>query len=164
MTTSTAPAAITPMTAPTVSRVNFFKAVPKAFKALNGFDLAANEGLDPGLVELIHIRASQINQCGYCVQAHAADACKAGESEERLHVLPVWREARALFTEREQAALALTEAVTLIAEHRVPDDVYAQVAAHFDEVELARLIASICVINTWNRIAISTGMTAEASA
>ncbi|WP_246567435.1 carboxymuconolactone decarboxylase family protein [Streptomyces flaveus] len=141
-------------------RLNFAKSARKAFRALIGFDAAAREGLDPALVELIQIRASHLNHCAYCLHMHTNDARKAGESEDRLHMVAVWREARHFFTEREQAALALTEAVTLVADRGVPDDVYAQAAAQFDEQELAQVLALIFAINTWNRIALSTGKVA----
>jgi len=139
------------------TRVNFARAAPKAFKALIGFDIAAREGLDPALVELVQIRASQLNGCGYCLHMHWSDARKAGESDERLTMVTLWREAPHLFTEPEQAALALTEAVTLIAAGGVPDDVYARAARHFDEATLARLLALVFTINVWNRVAIATG-------
>jgi AhpD family alkylhydroperoxidase len=145
------------MTNDNSTRINFAKTAPKAFKALIGFDAAAREGLDPALVELVQIRASQLNGCAYCLHMHTSDARKAGESEERLHMVAVWREAANFFSGREQAALALAEAVTLIGQAGVPDEVYARAAAHFDEDELARLLALIFTINTWNRIAISTG-------
>jgi AhpD family alkylhydroperoxidase len=138
------------------NRVNFAKTAPKAFKALIGFDAAARAGLDPALVELVQIRASQLNRCAYCLHMHTSDARKAGESEERLHMVALWREAASFFTEKEQAALALTEAVTLISEDGVPDDVYARAAGQFGEEELAQLLALIFTINTWNRIAITT--------
>ncbi|MFC5249688.1 carboxymuconolactone decarboxylase family protein [Streptomyces nigrescens] len=141
-------------------RVNFAKAAPKAFKALIGFDAAAREGLDPALVELVQIRSSQLNKCAYCLHMHTTDARKAGESEERLHMVAVWQEAPHFFTPKEQAALALTEAVTLVAQGGVPDAVYQRAAAHFDEPELARLLALIFTINTWNRLALSTGKVA----
>jgi AhpD family alkylhydroperoxidase len=139
----------------TNSRLNFAKTAPKAFKALIGFDAAARAGLDPALVELVQIRASQLNRCAYCLHMHTSDARKAGESEERLHMVAVWHEAGPFFTEKEQAALALTEAVTLI-HGGVPDDVYARAAGQFGEEELAQLLALIFTINTWNRIAITT--------
>jgi AhpD family alkylhydroperoxidase len=138
------------------NRVNFAKTAPKAFKALIGFDAAARAGLDPALVELVQIRASQLNRCAYCLHMHTSDARKAGESEERLHMVALWREAASFFTGKEQAALALTEAVTLISEDGVPDDVYARAAGQFGEEELAQLLALIFTINTWNRIAITT--------
>ncbi|MEU1849079.1 carboxymuconolactone decarboxylase family protein [Streptomyces sp. NPDC019990] len=137
-------------------RLEFAKSAPKAFRSLVAFDAAAREGLDPALVELIQIRASHLNHCAYCLHMHTNDARKAGESEDKLHMVAVWREARHFFTEREQAALALTEAMTLVADAGVPDDVYAQAASHFEEGELAQVLALICAINTWNRVALST--------
>ncbi|MGX1269295.1 carboxymuconolactone decarboxylase family protein [Streptomyces phaeoluteigriseus] len=142
------------------SRPDFAKSAPKAFRALVGFDAAAREGLDPALVELIQIRASHLNHCAYCLHMHTNDARKAGESQDRLHMVAVRREARHFFTEKEQAALALTEAVTLVADGGVPDDVYAEAAARFDDRELAQVLALICTINTWNRIALATGKVA----
>ncbi|MER6569523.1 carboxymuconolactone decarboxylase family protein [Streptomyces sp. NPDC001093] len=142
------------------ARLDFSKSAPKAFRALIGFDAAARAGLDPALVELIQIRSSLLNHCAYCLHMHTNDARKAGESEDRLHMVAVWREARHFFTPREQAALALTEALTHVADAGVPDTVYAEAAAHFDEEELAHVIAMICTINTWNRVALSTGKVA----
>ncbi|OIJ89152.1 carboxymuconolactone decarboxylase family protein [Streptomyces colonosanans] len=156
MTTQTT---VTPVTADLTEtpRINFAKAAPRAFRALIGFDAATREGLDPALVELIQIRASHLNHCAYCLHMHTNDARKAGESEDRLHMVAVWREARHFFTPREQAALALTEAVTLVADAGVPAEVYAQAADHFTDEELAHVLALILTINTWNRIALSTG-------
>jgi AhpD family alkylhydroperoxidase len=142
------------------TRLDFAKSAPKVFRAIVGFDAAAREDLDPTLVELIQIRASHLNHCAYCLHMHTNDARKAGESEDRLHMVAVWREARHFFTERERAALALTDAMTLIADAGVPDDVYARAAAQFDERELAQVLALICSINTWNRVALSTGKVA----
>ncbi|MCK8432460.1 carboxymuconolactone decarboxylase family protein [Streptomyces sp. D2-8] len=156
MTTNTS----TNSTEVTATRLEFGKSAPKAFKALIAFDAAAREGIDPALVELIQIRSSHLNHCAYCLHMHTNDARKAGESEDRLHMVAVWREARHFFTEREQAALALTDAMTRIADAGVPDDVYAQAAAQFDEWELAHVLALICTINTWNRVALSTGKVA----
>ncbi|MEG8280847.1 carboxymuconolactone decarboxylase family protein [Streptomyces sp. AHA2] len=144
----------------TAPRPEFAKSAPKPFRALVAFDAAAREGLDPGLVELIQIRASHLNHCAYCLHMHTDDARKAGESEDRLHMVAVWREARHFFTAREQAALALTDAVTLVADAGVPDDVHAEAAARFDERELSRIIALICTINAWNRVALATGKVA----
>ncbi|MFE5139547.1 carboxymuconolactone decarboxylase family protein [Streptomyces fagopyri] len=137
-------------------RLDLAKSAPRVFRALIGFDAAAREGLDPALVELIQIRSSHLNHCAYCLHMHTNDARKAGESEDRLHMVPVWREAGHFFTERERAALALTEAVTLVADGGVPDDVYARAAAVFDDQELAHVLAVILTINTWNRVALAT--------
>ena len=104
------------------------------------------------LVELIRIRASQINHCAFCLDMHIAEARKAGESEERIALLAAWEEAAGFYTEKEQAALALTEAITVLTEGFVPDAVYDRAAAHFDEGELAHLIAVIVAINNWNRV------------
>ncbi|MFF8018165.1 carboxymuconolactone decarboxylase family protein [Streptomyces sp. NPDC007929] len=146
----------------TAARLDFGRTAPKAFRALIAFDAAARDGLDPALVELIQIRSSHLNHCAYCLHMHTNDARKAGESEDRLHMVAVWREARHFFTERERAALALTDAVTLVADTGVPDDVYARAAAQFEERELAQVLALICTINTWNRVALATGKTAGA--
>ncbi|MFB7505825.1 carboxymuconolactone decarboxylase family protein [Streptomyces broussonetiae] len=142
------------------ARLDFARSAPKVFRAVVGLDAAAREGLDPALVELIQIRASHLNHCAYCLHMHTNDARKAGESEDRLHMVAVWREARHFFTPEEQAALALTEAVTLVADAGVPDTVYAEAAAHFDDGELAHVLALILTINTWNRVALSTGKVA----
>ncbi|MGR8010878.1 carboxymuconolactone decarboxylase family protein [Streptomyces hypolithicus] len=146
-------------TTSTTARLNFAKAAPKAFRAVIGLDAAAREGLDPALVELVQIRASHLNHCAYCLHMHTTDARKAGESEERLHMVAVWKEARNFFTDKEQAALALTDAVTRIADAGLPDEVYAEASAHFDDQELAQLLALIFTINTWNRIALATAKT-----
>jgi AhpD family alkylhydroperoxidase len=138
------------------ARLDFAKTVPKVFRAVIGLDAAARAGLDPTLVELVQIRASHLNRCAYCLHMHTTDARKAGESEERLHMVAVWHEADHFFTDRELAALSLTDAVTRIGDAGVPDEVYDRAAAHFDEEELAHLLALIFTINTWNRIALST--------
>ncbi|MGW0839958.1 carboxymuconolactone decarboxylase family protein [Streptomyces sp. NPDC002787] len=155
-TKATTGSAEAPAAAATAPRLDFAKSARNVFRALIGFDAAAREGIDPALVELIQIRASHLNHCAYCLHMHTNDARKAGESEDRLHMVPVWREARHFFTAREQAALALTEAVTLVADAGVPDDVYTEASAHFDDTELAHVIALILTINTWNRIALTT--------
>jgi AhpD family alkylhydroperoxidase len=157
---SVSPTGVSPTGHPHAPRLDFAKAAPRAFKALIGFDAAAREGIDPALVELVQIRASLLNGCAYCLHMHTTDARKAGEDEARLHMIGVWREARNFFTGKEQAALALTEAVTLVSAGGVPDDVYAEAGRHFDEPELARLLALILTINTWNRIALSTAKVA----
>ncbi|ARF57045.1 carboxymuconolactone decarboxylase family protein [Streptomyces gilvosporeus] len=129
---------------------------PQVFKAMIALDAAAKRGLDPVLVELIRIRASQINHCAFCLDMHIAEARKAGESEERIALLAAWEEAAGFYTEKEQAALALTEAITVLTEGFVPDAVYDRAAAHFDDDELAQLIATITTINAWNRFAVTT--------
>lgn len=113
-----------------------------------------NSGLEPLLIELVKTRASQINGCAFCLHMHTRDARARGESEERLYLLDAWRESP-LYTERELAALAWTEAVTLISQTRVPDAVYKEVCRHFSEEELVKLTHLVATINVWNRIAIS---------
>jgi AhpD family alkylhydroperoxidase len=110
--------------------------------------------MDPKLFELVKIRASQLNGCAYCIDMHTKDARLAGETEQRLYALSAWRETP-FFTNRERAALEYTEAVTRVGDTHVPDDVYARVAALFDEDEMVALTFAVVVINAWNRLAIS---------
>ena len=132
------------------------KAFPEGYRAVAGLERANHGGpIEPPLYELVKIRASQINGCGFCLNMHHRDARKGGESQQRLDVLPAWREVE-LFTDRERAALALTEAVTLISVDGVPDEVWVQVRREFDERETAALIVAIATINVWNRFAIAT--------
>jgi AhpD family alkylhydroperoxidase len=112
-------------------------------------------GFDPRLRELVRLRASQLNGCAYCVNMHTADARAAGESEQRLALLPVWREA-AVFSARERAALALTESVTLVAQTHVPEADWQAAAAQFSPDELGALVGLIVTINAWNAIGVST--------
>ena len=113
--------------------------------------------LDPPLRELVNLRASILNGCAYCVDMHTKDARKGGETEQRLYAVAAWHEAP-FFDERERAALALTDAVTLISDGQVPREVWDQAAEHFEPRELAQLVWAITAINSWNRIAISTRM------
>ncbi|GGU61042.1 alkyl hydroperoxide reductase AhpD [Streptomyces albospinus] len=138
-------------------RMNFTSVAPKVFKAVLALDAAAREGLDPVLLELVQIRASQINGCAYCLDYHTGDARKAGETEDRIHQLGAWEES-SLYTAKERAALALTEAVTRLPEG-VSDAVYDEAARHFEEAELAHLIALIFTVNTWNRMNVTTRKT-----
>jgi len=115
----------------------------------------AESGLEPKLVHLVKMRASQINGCAYCLDMHSIDARGAGETEQRLYTLDAWRETP-FFTDRERAALAWTEAVTLIAQTHAPDDVYADVQKQFTEKEIVDLTFVVGTINLWNRLAIST--------
>lgn len=116
-------------------------------------EAARKSGLEVPLLELVRMRASQINGCAYCLDMHSKDARAEGESEQRLYTLSAWRETP-FFTERERAALAWTEAVTVISENDVPDDLYSSVRAHFSESELVALTIAIIAINGWNRLAI----------
>lgn len=130
---------------------------PKAHQAVYPLERYVREsGLDQRLYELIKIRASQLNGCAFCLDMHARDARKGGEDQRRLDVLGAWREAPDLFTERERAALALTEAVTRIGDAGVPDPVWNQTAAAFSEAEIVHLLMAIATINVWNRLAIAT--------
>ncbi|MFF4242382.1 carboxymuconolactone decarboxylase family protein [Actinomadura geliboluensis] len=138
-------------------RMNFSTVSPKVFKAVLTLDAAAREGLDPVLLELVQIRASQINHCAYCIDYHTSDARRAGESEERIYQLSAWEES-SLFTAKERSALALTEAITLLPQG-VPDEVYEEAAKHFEEKELAQLIALIFTVNAWNRMNVTTRKT-----
>ncbi len=136
-------------------RMNYYQAAPETIKALRAVEAQIlASGLEKSLIELVKTRASQINGCAYCISVHTADARKQGETEERLYLLNAWRESP-LYTERERAALAWTEAVTLIAETHAPDDLYEDVRAHFSESETVNLTMLIGSINAWNRIAIS---------
>lgn len=120
-----------------------------------------NCSLDKKLVYLVKVRASQINGCAFCLDMHAFHAREIGETEQRLYTLAGWREAP-FFSERERAALALTESVTLISSTFVPDDVYQEAASHFTEKELVELLMLIVTINGWNRLVVSTRtLTAE---
>ncbi|MFG2354676.1 carboxymuconolactone decarboxylase family protein [Streptomyces sp. NPDC048521] len=125
-------------------------------QAMSALSAAAKRGLgDPALAELVMIRASQINHCAFCLDMHLRVARKNGESEDRVQLLNAWEEAEDLYSERERAALALTEAVTVLTDGFVPDEVYERAAKHFTETELAHLIGLITVINGWNRLMVS---------
>ncbi|MDH6578751.1 carboxymuconolactone decarboxylase family protein [Kitasatospora sp. MAP5-34] len=127
------------------------------YRAMIDLDRASRPSVDPALAELVRTHASNLNGCAFCLDMHTTDARKNGEQEHRLYALPAWRETP-YYTARERAALALTEAITLITRGHVPDEVYDEAAEHFDQQELAQLIAVIISINSWNRIAITTRM------
>jgi len=130
---------------------------PAATQAVLGMEkYVRSSGLDNQLYELVKIRASQLNGCAFCLDMHLRDARAGGEDQRRLDVLSAWREAPELFSEREQAAFALTEAVTLISQDGVPDDVWSRVSASFDDKEIVHLLMAIATINVWNRLAVST--------
>ena len=137
------------------NRLNLAKADPKAYEAMLGLEkyLAAS-GLDKKLYELIKTRASQINGCAYCINMHTRDAMKIGETPQRLFLLDAWRETD-LYTEKERAVLAITEAMTLIADSPVPDEIYNTAKEQLTDKELAAVIMAIVTINGWNRIAIT---------
>lgn len=140
---------------PTFERINFKELVPAAYRAMLGLEAYVHQtGLERSLLELIKMRASQINGCAYCLDMHSKDARAAGETEQRLYVLSAWREAP-FYSERERAALAWTEAVTVISQTHVPDDVYAVARKQFSDEELVNLTLAIIAINGWNRLEIS---------
>jgi AhpD family alkylhydroperoxidase len=140
-------------------RLRWADHAPEVYKAMVRLDAAARRGLDPKLLELVKVRASQLNHCAMCVDMHSKDALAAGESVERIIQLSAWEESAHFYTEKELGALALTEAVTVLTDGFVPDEVYAKAAAHFEEPELAQLIASIAVINAWNRFGVTCRVT-----
>jgi AhpD family alkylhydroperoxidase len=139
-------------------RLDWMKFAPEVFKAMVRLDTAAKQGLEPTLVDLVKIRASQINHCAFCLDMHSKDALAAGESSARILQLSAWTESKHFYTAREIAAIELTEAITVITEGFVPDEVYARAGVEFDDTELAHLIAVITTINAFNRFGVSTRM------
>ncbi|MEV0774643.1 carboxymuconolactone decarboxylase family protein [Streptomyces sp. NPDC050433] len=139
-------------------RLAWAKLAPEVSRAMSGLDKAVRQGVDPVLYELVKIRASQINHCAYCLDMHTKDALAAGESVERIVQLSAWQESRHFYSAKEIAAIELTEAVTVLTDGFVPDEVYERAAAHFEERELAYLIGAITVINAWNRFAVTSRM------
>jgi AhpD family alkylhydroperoxidase len=136
-------------------RVNYAKAFPEGVHAVLGVEKAIRaSGLEGSLLELVKMRASQLNGCAYCIDMHSKDARAAGETEQRLYALDAWRETP-FFTLRERAALAWTEAITNIQQGHASDSAYEEVRREFNEAELVRLTLAIAQINTWNRIAIA---------
>jgi MoaD family protein len=135
-------------------RLRYYHASPGAYQALKQLqDYVEQSGLEGNLLELVKLRASQLNGCAFCFDMHWKDARSIGESEERLYMLTAWRES-ALYTERERAALAWTEALTLVSQTGAPDAVYEEARTHFDEKEISDLTLAIAAINAWNRMAI----------
>jgi AhpD family alkylhydroperoxidase len=136
-------------------RIEYGKVAPEGMKAMLGFESYVRHcGLEDSLLELVRLRASQINGCAYCVDMHTKDARAEGETEQRLYALVAWDETP-FFTERERAALAWTEAVTKVGEEHVPDTVFEHARCYFSEKELVDLTLAIVAINGWNRLAIS---------
>ena len=135
-------------------RLDVQNIAPQAYRAMAGLEAyIRNSGLEPSLLELIKLRASQINGCAYCIDMHTKDARAGGETEQRLYGLTAWRETP-FYSERERAALKWTEALTLISETHAPDEVYEEARKHFSEVEMVNLTMAIVTINGWNRLAI----------
>lgn len=131
---------------------------PEAYKAMLGLEKYLNHsGLSKTLLELIKIRASQINRCAFCINMHTKDARKNGETEQRIYALNAWKETP-FFTHEERAVLTMTEAVTLIAGNCISDDLYHEVSRYFTANQIAQILIAIVTINAWNRIAIATSM------
>ena len=136
-------------------RIDHQKVAPDALRAIWGVEqYVRRSALEPDLVELVRLRASYLNGCAYCVDMHTKDARAAGESEQRLYAVPVWRETP-FFAPRERAALAWTEAVTALAPAGVTDAAYEEARAHFSDRELVDLTMAVIAINSWNRLAVS---------
>ncbi|MEW2635722.1 carboxymuconolactone decarboxylase family protein [Streptomyces sp. NPDC048389] len=136
-------------------RIQWTEHAPDVYKAMVRLDQASRKHLDPVLLELVKIRASQINHCAFCLDMHSKDALAAGESVERIVQLSAWDESRHFYTAKEIAAIELTEAMTVLTDGFVPDEVFEKTAKHFDETELAHLISAITVINAWNRFGVT---------
>lgn len=136
-------------------RLNYSKVAPDGVEGFSQLEKYIHSGeLEDSLIELVKLRASQINGCAFCIDMHTKDARSHGESEQRLYGISAWHEAP-FYTERERAALAWTEAVTLISHDHVPDELYDEVRQHFTEKELVDLTLAVIAINSWNRLAIS---------
>jgi AhpD family alkylhydroperoxidase len=135
-------------------RLNPYQAAPEAMKAMVALENYVKDcGLEPALIDLVKTRASQINGCAYCIHMHTGEARAHGEREERLYLLDAWRESP-LYSERERAALAWTEAVTLISQTHAPDSAFDGLRPHFSDAEIVKLTVLLGTINAWNRIAI----------
>jgi AhpD family alkylhydroperoxidase len=137
-----------------MKRINLYQVDPQTLEKMMGFEKYLEQATIPKtLIELIKLRVSQLNGCGYCIDMHTKLGRQYGESEQRMHVLNAWKHST-MFTEREKAAFRLAEAVTLLPEQEVADDVYQAAAEQFSEKELAEIIMTIITINSWNRLAI----------
>ncbi len=142
-----------------IPRLNFTTATPRAYETISPLDeYLGGCSVEQPLLHLVRLRASQINGCAYCIDMHWKDLKALGDTDQRLYGLDAWRESP-YYSERERAALAWTEAVTLVAQGQVPDVVYEEVNPHFSETELADLTIAIGRINFWNRVAIASRMT-----
>src|SRR3712207_1424413 len=137
------------------ARIDHSRTAPDAFSAMMALETYVRQsGLEPSLLDLTKIRASQLNGCAFCIHMHTREARAKGESEERLYLLDAGRESP-LYSERERAALAWTEAVTLVSQTHVPDDVFDEARRHFSEEELVKFTLAVATISGWNRLAIS---------
>jgi AhpD family alkylhydroperoxidase len=136
-------------------RINYGNVAPEGIRALGGLEAyVRSSGIEPGLLDLVKTRASQLNRCAYCIDMHTKDARAAGETEQRLYALSAWHETP-FYTDRERAALAWTDAVTLVSHASVPDELYQEARRHFSEKELVDLTLALVAINGWNRLGIS---------
>lgn len=144
-----------------VPRINYMEVAPELVKLIRQLEMYKKQtGFDEKLIELVKIRASQINNCAFCINMHTQDARKLGETEQRIYCLSAWRETN-FYTDQESAALELTEAVTKISDNGVPDHVYKKTRLHFDDKQYMDLIGLIITINCWNRLAISNNNVPE---
>ena len=141
-----------------MTRIDLARTNKLGYAAVLGMEAYSRKSLDPRLSELIKLRASILNGCGFCVDMHATDGAKRGIPQRTLHAVAAWQHAKELFEERELAVLALTDAVTELGPETVTDEIWSAAAAHFDEGELGAIVLAICTINVWNRIAIATRM------
>ena len=138
-------------------RIDIHTLAPQAFKAMLGLEgFLAQISIDRKLKELIKIRASQINNCAYCIHMHTKDALKYGETAERIFLISAWREATKFFTEEEQTVLEMTEEITLISQQGLSETTYQKALKHFSELQIAEIIMVAVTINAWNRIAVSS--------
>lgn len=143
-------------------RINISTVEPQAFKAMLGLEgYLSKIDISQTLKELVKIRASQINNCAYCISMHTQDAIKNGETPERIFLISAWREATKFFTQQEQIILAMTEEITLIHHSGLSEDTYRQASEFFTENQIAQIIMLIVTINGWNRIALSTHLEIE---
>jgi AhpD family alkylhydroperoxidase len=138
-------------------RMNLQQVAPEAYQAVAGLEQYIRANVEPTVLELVKLRASILNGCAFCVDMHSRDALAAGESSRRLFAVAAWREAP-FFDQRERTALALTDAVTRLGEHGVPDEVWEAARHEWSDKELADLVVAIATINVWNRIAVTTHM------
>ncbi|MFJ5956014.1 carboxymuconolactone decarboxylase family protein [Paenarthrobacter sp. NPDC092416] len=141
-----------------MTRINIGHTNKLGYAAVIGLEGYARKSVDPQLYELIKLRASILNGCGFCVDMHASDGAKHGIPSRKLHAVAAWQHSKVFFDAREQAVLALTDAVTNLGPATVTDDIWEAAAAHFDDGQMGALILAISTINVWNRIAISVGM------
>ena len=138
------------------ARMSWPDVVPAGYAAMAQLEKYGRSTVEPTVLHLVKIRASVLNGCAFCIDMHTTEALADGERQRRLFAVAAWREASSFFDERERAALALTDAVTRLGDHGVPDDVWDEAAKHWSEEEIANLILAIGIINVWNRIVIAT--------